>query len=128
MAEHACETFDFPVKTGSFDFTKVCKRTKEGVSEVLQLAKDKAEKDGTHAMEDEKCKAPCLREIFVDTIIDKIELDPPDPSFPVGGDEMKAFLRNYVSMTVSITWQAGILCFKRHTGTDQPKKPGGQGE
>jgi hypothetical protein len=124
MAEHDCETYDFPVKQGSFEFTRVSKRTAEELTKTLRLAKEDAETKGTDAMKDEKCKAPCSRDIYVETTIDSIDLYQPNAGSALGPGPL---LHGFVSMVVGITWQAGILCFKRAPRDDSPKKPAGHG-
>jgi len=120
MAEHDCETFDFPVMQGSFEFTRFSKRTAEELQQTLKLAKDEAQTKGTDAMKDETCKEGCWRDIYVETTIDSIQLYEPSGMFPLP--------HKFVSMVVGITWQAGILCVRRVHGGEVPKTPGGHGK
>ena len=119
---HDCETFDFPVKTGPINYTvtKLVSNkpgAKAGsvflgdwqtaVNEALGEARDQGETLGQAAMKGETCKDPCERLIYVESDIKNIK-----PAWQPPGKN-----GTEVVITITGTWEAGILCFKR-----QPKE------
>src|ERR1700730_8157940 len=109
MPTHKCETYDFPEKTGKFDYLIAKAYTGNGraqaIQDAIKEARDKAEKEGEDEMKDETCDRPCQRFIYVDASIEKVEFkDQP----------------NNVACDITGTWKAGILCVK--LSAHRPKK------
>jgi hypothetical protein len=119
MAQHECETFDFPLKEGSFEFVRVSRRTVADIQQVLTQAKEEAETKGNDAMKDETCASPCERIIYVDISIDSVEILKPEGIVPLPGG-----IGGYTSVVVQVRWQAGILCYKKAEPKSIPKTSG----
>ena len=122
MPNHECETYDFPVQAGVFNysFTKRIGKKWGGtwqiaVQEAIDQARGQAEAAGNAAMQNEKCTPPCQRLIYVDVSLARIT-----PTWTPGkvGKELV--------IPISGIWQAGILCFRapesEHKKADD-KKP-----
>jgi len=114
---HDCETYDFPVKKNTFNYTFTKKVVKAlggtwqmAVQEAIDEAKAKAEGAGEKAMKDETCIEPCERLIYVDVSIDKIV-----PSWKAPGSAS-------LIIPISGIWQAGILCFKKGSSKSEKKE------
>jgi hypothetical protein len=108
MPEHECETYDFPVKDGTFDYEfkkTVVKQLggtgRQAVREAIAEAKDKATKEGEAAMKDETCAKPCERIIYVDVTIDNIAAQYTNAK------------KGKLTIEITGIWKAGILCIRR---------------
>ena len=108
MAEHECETYDFPITNGAFNYTfkkTVVKQVggtgRQAVREAIDEAKDKAEKEGRTSMKDETCAKPCERFIYVDVTIDNIT------------SAYTNLKKGKLTITISGIWKTGILCIKK---------------
>jgi hypothetical protein len=126
---HACETFDFPLAAGVVNYSVTKKISKKGggtwqiaEQEAIDEARQQGDTSGKTALKNETCAAPCDCFIFVDVSIDGIT--------PVWAAGKKG---KVLDITITGTWEAGILCFKHEekskdgkSGSDDKEKGKGK--
>jgi hypothetical protein len=117
---HDCETFDFPLQSAAFSYTITVKIAKGlggtwemAVQEAIDKARSQANDAGEAAMKGETCADDCECIVFVDVSIRNIT------PFKDSGAKK-------VAITVTGTWEAGILCIKRPKKSED--KQGGKSD
>ena len=107
MPEHECETYDFPIKQGTLQYTVKKTVVKQAggtgliaVREAVDEARDQAERDGQAAMKKETCAKPCERLIYVEPTIDAIDAKYTNAK------------KGELTIVITGRWKTGILCVK----------------
>jgi len=119
---HKCQTYDFPVNEGTFDYSFDAVVVKQmggkgidAVKDAVDKAKTQATDEGEKAMKDETCEKPCDRLIYVDVTITMI-----DPKYTNPG-------KTHLTTRITGIWKAGILCFTLEAkGESKTGKSGGK--